>query len=98
MIKTIHIAGFYIRLRLGLDDPADTGRLWAFLGPLAVFVSNLSNATVQLQPDFQTEIVYLDSRGRIRIVPLQVIVTVFAFLFSPITVSALWTAFASSRQ
>ena len=98
VFKTIHIASFYLRLRLGLDDPADTGRLWTFFGPLDVFVSNLSRATVHLEPDFQTEIVYLDSRGKVRIVPLQVVFTVFAFVFSPITVSALWTAFTSSRQ
>jgi hypothetical protein len=98
LLHIIHIAGFYIRLRLGLDDPADTGRLWAWLGPLAVFLSSLSNSMVQLEPDFQTEIVYLDSSGRMRIVPLQVFFTVFAFLFSPVTVSALWTMYRSSRK
>ncbi len=98
MIKTIHLAGFYIRLRLGLDDPADTGRLWGYLGPLAAFLSNFSNSMVQLEPDFQTEVVYLDSRGRMRIVPIQVIFTVFAFLFSPTTISALWKVFAQGRK
>ena len=98
MINTVHIAGFYLRLKLGLDDPADTGRLWAFLGPLAVFISGISNATVTLQPDFQSQIFYLDSSGRIRIVPLQVIFTVFTFVFSPITISAIWTTFAASRK
>ena len=98
MIKAIHIASFYLRLRLGLDDPADTGRLWALLGPLSVFLANFSNSKVQLQPDFETEIVYLESNGRIRIVPLQVIFTIFAFLLSPTTISALWTVFSTSRK
>jgi len=91
VFKTIHIASFYLRVRLGLDDPADTGRLWAFFGPLSVFLSSHSNSTVSLEPDFEKEIVYVDSSGAIRIVPLQVIFTILAFLFSPITISALWS-------
>ena len=98
LFKSIHIATFYLRIRLGLDDPADTGRLWAVLGPLAVFLAALSNATVQLQPDFQSESLNLDSSGEVRIVPLQVIFTVLAFVFSPITIQALWTAFKPGKK
>jgi hypothetical protein len=97
MFKSIQIATLYIHIRLGLDDPADTGRLWALLGPLAVFLSNVSSARITLEPDFQAESVYLDGRGRVRIVPLQVIFTVLAFVFSPITISAMWKAFGSSK-
>ena len=97
IFKSIHIIGFYLRIRLGLDDPAETGRLWVCLGPLAVFLSGLSNSTIQLEPDFQTEIVYLDGRGTIRIIPLEVIFTIVAFLFSPITIRAL-LAMSKSRK
>ena len=90
VFKTIHIASFYLRVRLGLDDPADTGRLWAYLGPLAMYLSNLSNATIYLEPDFQTETLDFDGSGRIRFVPLQVIFTMLAFVFSPVTIHALW--------
>lgn len=88
IFKTIHIASFYLRIRLGLDDPADTGRLWAYMGPLAVSLSNLSNATINLEPEFQTETLDVDGSGRVRIVPLQVIFTVLAFVFSPVTINA----------
>jgi hypothetical protein len=97
VFKSMQIAAFYMHIRLGLDDPADTGRLWALLGPLAIILSNLSNARVMLEPDFQEETVYLDGKGRVRIVPLQVIFTILAFVFSPITISAMWKAFGSSK-
>lgn len=97
VFKSIHIAAFYMHIRLGLDDPADTGRLWALLGPLAVFLSSLSNARVLLEPDFQAEAVYLGGKGRVRMVPLRVLYTVFAFVFSPITISAMWKAFGSNK-
>lgn len=98
VFKTIHIASFYLRVRLGLDDPADTGRIWAYLGPLAVFLTNLSNATVSLEPDFQTEILLYESSGRIRVIPLQVIVTVLAFVFSPVTIQAFWRMRKAGKQ
>ena len=98
VFKTIHIISFYLRIRLGLDDPADTGRLWAYLGPLAVYLTNLSNATISLVPDFQTETLDYDGSGRVRIVPLQVIFTVLAFVFSPITIQALWRMRKAGKQ
>jgi hypothetical protein len=90
IFESIHIAHFYLRIRLGLDDPADTGRLWAYFGPLAVYLSNLSNSAIHLEPNFLTESVLLDSSGRVRIIPLQVIFTVLVFLLSPVTIRALW--------
>jgi hypothetical protein len=90
IFKSIRIASFYLRIRLGLDDPADTGRLWAYLGPVAVYLSNVSNTTIQLEPEFQLETFNYDGSGKIRIVPLQVIFTVLAFILSPITIHALW--------
>ena len=98
IFKSIHIAAFNLRIKLGLNDPADTGRLWAYLGPLSVFLSNLSNTKVQLEPDFQTEVLYLNSNGVIRVVPLEVVFTVLSFVFSPITIKALWGALKSSNQ
>ena len=98
VFKTIHIISFYLRIRLGLDDPADTGRLWAYLGPLAVYLTTLSNATISLVPDFQTETLDYDGSGRVRIVPLQVIFTVLAFVFSPITIQALWRMRKAGKQ
>ena len=98
IFRTIRIASFYLRIRLGLDDPADTGRLWAYLGPLAVYLTNLSNATISLVPDFQTETLDYDGSGRVRIVPLQVIFTVLAFVFSPITIQALWRMRKAGKQ
>jgi len=89
IFKSVHISAFNLRLQLGLDDPADTGRLWAFMGPLSIWLSNLSNTKVQLQPDFQNEVVFLSTNGTVRVIPLEIIFTVSAFLLSPITINAI---------
>jgi hypothetical protein len=98
IFKSIHIASFYLRIRLGLDDPADTGRLWAYLGPAVVYLSNASNTAIQLEPDFQLETFNYDGSGKIRIVPLQVIFTVLAFILSPVTIHALWQMNKSAKR
>lgn len=91
IFKSVHISAFNLRLQLGLDDPADTGRLWAFIGPLSIWLSYLSNTKVQLQPDFQNEVVFLSTNGTVRVIPLEIIFTVSAFLLSPITINAIRT-------
>jgi len=72
-----------LRLRIGLGDPADTGQLWAFLGPVAGMLATAREATVELEPDFFDEVLELDSSGAIRIVPLQIIYLTVALLLSP---------------
>jgi len=34
LLRRLHIHEFYLHLRLGLEDPADLGRLWAIIGPI----------------------------------------------------------------
>lgn len=63
----------FLRIRVGLDNPADTGQLWAWLGPLSAFVSHARDAEVSLQPEFRFEQLDVDAGGRIRIVPLQIL-------------------------
>lgn len=38
--------------RLGLEDPSDTGRLWAFIGPVAGMLVGSRIANVNIEPDF----------------------------------------------
>lgn len=72
-----------LRLRLGLGDPADTGRLWALLGPLGAAVGNLRDAQVRLEPDFAEPALEFQAQGRCRLLPLQVVALIVAFALSP---------------
>ncbi len=76
----LHELGF--RLRLGLGDPADTGRLWAFVGPLNVAAQNLRNARIVIEPEFMEAVIEFDTHGRFRIVPLQFLALAAAFVLS----------------
>lgn len=59
-----------LHVRIGLDDPADTGQLWALLGPVAALAANSREASIRLEPDFFNNTFEMQSSGEIRIVPL----------------------------
>lgn len=86
--KTVHVHRLGVRARLGLDDPADTGRLWGMAGPLAALLSHSRSVHVHLEPEFTAETFDLDGEGHLRIIPLQIIFVILTFLISPATLRA----------
>jgi hypothetical protein len=88
MLRAAHVRDLYLRLRIGLGDPADTGRLWALLGPFAGIAANLRSADVRIEPEFMDSVLEIESHGGFRLVPLQFIVMAVAFAVSPATLRA----------
>ncbi|MGD8840887.1 MAG: DUF2953 domain-containing protein [Gammaproteobacteria bacterium] len=72
-----------LRIRIGLGDPADTGRAWALFGPLSGLLSNIEEASVELEADFVEAVFELDSRGNVSVVPLRLIYILLCLLLSP---------------
>jgi len=91
---TIHKKNVQLLVRLGLGDPADTGRLWAVLGPLSGMLARLRDIRVTIEPDFLDSTLEVDSSGTIRMIPLQVAIIVFGLLFSP----PIWRGIMSMRR
>lgn len=79
--------------RIGLDDPADTGILWALLGPVSAILATHRNSEISLEPDFLDPVFELQSSGTIRIVPLRHIYLTTKLLLSP----TLWSAISRAR-
>ena len=73
----------HVHARIGLGDPADTGQLWAVAGPVAAALSNIRDATVNIQPDFDDDVLELDTSGTITAMPLQLIGLTLLLLMSP---------------
>lgn len=72
-LGSLHWSDLRLHLRLGLDDPADTGRLWALLGPVGAALSSLRTAEIAIEPDFVEPTLDFDAQGCLVLVPLQVI-------------------------
>ena len=74
--------------RLGLGDPADTGRLWALVGPLNAAVQGLARADWRIEPEFVDPVFEVDARGGCRLVPLRFLALGVGFVLSPVTIRA----------
>lgn len=86
--RATHAHDLYLRVRIGLGDPSDTGRLWSLLGPIASIVTNLRSAEVRIEPEFIDPMLEIESHGEIRLIPLQFIALVTVFVVSPTTLRA----------
>jgi hypothetical protein len=82
---------------IGLDDPEDTGLLFSFIYPLTPFLEDSRLRDIQLQPSFKDEAIcegYL--RGKVRVIPIQLVPPFLKLFFSLPTLRALKTL-ASGR-
>ena len=85
MLSAIDAQNMFILLRIGFSDPADTGRLWAIIGPIAGISQNLRNVELHIEPAFIKPIFEIESHGQFRLVPIQVIALMIVFMLSPAT-------------
>ena len=88
LLRAAHVHELRLRMRLGLGDPADTGRLWAIVGPLSAIARNLRNADVRIEPEFVDPAFEFRADGRLLLIPLQIVALVLAFVASPASVRA----------
>ena len=88
MLCAIHAQNLFFRLRIGLSDPADTGRLWAVIGPISGIVQNLRSAEVHIEPEFMDPVFEVETHGQFRLVPIQFIALMIVFSLSPRTFRA----------
>lgn len=79
----IHKENVTLRIRIGLGDPADTGQLWAIVGPVAGMLANSKSTSFDIEPDFMDTTFEVDGSGSVRFIPLQIIGLTVAVLLSP---------------
>jgi len=96
LVRAAHLHQLCLRMRLGLGDPADTGCLWAFVGPLNALAQNLRNAEVRIEPEFMDPVFEFQAHGRLLLVPLQFLVLAIAFALSPASIRA-WRTLKGSH-
>jgi len=91
--RSLHKEDVAVRLRVGLGDPADTGRLWALLGPLGGVLASARELSVRLEPEFDAATFELDSSGQLRVVPGRLVLVAATLLLSP----AFWQGIRTLR-
>jgi len=81
--QAFHKRDLSLRLRVGLGDPADTGQLWAVVGPTAGLLASIRGASIRIEPEFQDPTFELDTSGSVGFIPLRVLYLSIALLLSP---------------
>lgn len=88
LLRALHIHDLALQLKLGLGDPADTGRLWAVVGPLSAVLQGRRNVRLDLQPEFVDAALEFDAQGRLTLIPLQYLALALVFALSPPSIQA----------
>ena len=88
LVRAAHPRQIGLRLRLGLGDPADTGRLWALLWPLDMWFRQSGHAQVRIEPEFMEAALDFEAHGQVQVVPIQLLALAIAFALSPATLRA----------
>jgi len=96
LLRAARLRQLRLSMRLGLGDPADTGCLWALVGPLNAAGQNLRNAKVLIEPEFMDSVCEFQAHARMHLIPLQLLALAIAFALSPPTIHA-WRTLSGSR-
>jgi hypothetical protein len=83
ILNGVRVRHLDARLRIGLDDPAATGILYSALWPVLVPPTYNSLAKVRMELSFEEPVLDLTARGRIRVLPIQMVWSVLLFTLSP---------------
>jgi len=70
-------------LRVGLDDPVDTGMLWSVMWPALVSLNSSGPVKVRIEPSFAEPALEASVHGRIRLFPIEIVGSLLGFVLSP---------------
>ena len=94
--RLIKIREFVANLKVGLDSPADTGLLLAFIAPVNLLLSYFLPHPIRIEPSFAGGAVFEGYLyGAVRLWPIQLAALLIGFTFSLPTLRALKKLVAS---
>ena len=82
ILNCLRIIELNANLRIGLDDPADTGMMCSVLFPAMVFLSPFSTR-LRIEPIFEEPTFEIGMHSIVRVFPIQIIGAVLRFVLSP---------------
>jgi hypothetical protein len=83
ILGQLKIKELVVNLKLGLDDPADTGLLFAIVGATTPFLNLPSQYQIRMQPSFYGEALFEGHlHGVLRLWPIKLVRSFIRFVFS----------------
>lgn len=93
VFNSLSIRQLRANFRIGLDNPADTGLLFAFIGPTFVLFSPPDRYSINIRPSFEDEAIlegYM--QAVVRLLPIRLVIPLLKFVFSLPTLRFIKTA------
>lgn len=87
-----------LSLRVGLGYPAETGLLFALIGPTMVYTKFFSSLDIQVEPDFEQEGLWGYGKADMRAFPIRLAGPFLLFAFSPTTIRAIKAMVVARRK
>ena len=84
LVRSVQLRNVDVELQIGTGDPAETGLLFAAIGPSLAQASG-SSTNIRIEPNFVDETLEGHARGTIRVYPIRLIPPLIAFALSPAT-------------
>ena len=89
ILRCIKIRELGADLKVALDNPADTGLLFAFVAPLNLRLRSLASQEIRIEPSFDDTFLKGYFQGKARLQPIHLIPPLLEFTFSPPAIRAL---------
>lgn len=92
VLGTIRFRELRADLRVGLENPADTGLMFAVVSPALIFLSPYTGGRISLRPAFEGAVLEGYLRATVRLVPIRLVFAVLRLVFSLAMARVLKTA------
>ena len=88
LLRSIKVWDLKAQIRIGLDDPAQTGWLFATVWPIVALIPNSNALDIKIEPDYSDAVLEGYGQGRMRIFPIRLLGLVIWFACSITTLRA----------
>ena len=82
LLRTIRVRELELDLEVGLGNAAETGRLFALVGPVLASARSISSFNINVEPDFHEETLRGHFSGSVRAYPIRLVPPVILFVLS----------------
>ena len=90
VIRLFRVRNLGADITVGLDDPGDTGLIFALVGPVAFFLNAFPPCQIKVQPSFAGEATFEGYLyGKVRLQPIQLVAPSLRFVFSLATLKVI---------
>jgi hypothetical protein len=88
ILACVHLKKFELRLRLGLDSPADTGFLFGYVYAVRGLLP--AKYSIAINPEFSEAVIEGYSRGTVTLKPICLVGPILRFVFSIALMRVIW--------